>query len=182
MFPAEFHQCIGLAAHCTAAKARQGNHSENSLQNLLYEAFCHLVCLQNWAIFNPPPSSFSVCHLKMALKSPLQLMPFVMHPSSCYCTSNNANDRYNGLKETVSGPSLFLDAPGLRGLGSVLAGLSLDPAVAGSGRLGECFGLEDPAPMDCRCCRMGTLGTLHSATPPKYTAVSGDSGDIMNRL
>ena len=25
---------------CTAAKARQGNHSENSLQNLLYEAFC----------------------------------------------------------------------------------------------------------------------------------------------
>ena len=28
---------------CTAAKARQGNHSENSLQNLLYEAFCHLV-------------------------------------------------------------------------------------------------------------------------------------------
>ena len=45
MFPAEFHQCDGLAAHCTAAKARQGNHSENCLQNLLYEAFCHLVIL-----------------------------------------------------------------------------------------------------------------------------------------
>ena len=42
MFPAEFHQCTCLAAHCTAAKAGQGNHSGN----LLYETFCHLVHVQ----------------------------------------------------------------------------------------------------------------------------------------
>lgn len=61
---------------------------------------------------------------------------------------------------------LFLDAPGLRGRGSVLAGLSIE-AIAGSGRLVEVvesLGLEGPD--DCRCW-MGTLGTLHSATPPK---------------
>ena len=142
------------------------------------------ICLQNWAIFNPPSLQLQCVSFKNGPKKSITINALcnATFKLLMYNTSNNANDRCHGLKETVSGPSLFLDAPGLRGLGSVLAGLSLDPAVAGSGRLGECFGLEDPAPIDCRCCRMGTLGTLHSATPPKYTAVSGDSGDIMNRL